>query len=208
MSRNLPTRRPPISWGFRSHGNVAPEPGPERYGTVDGCRPALRNRQGGKGAGMNETSVGGSMCERTMRELDLHLGEEPLSAIPEVLEHFRQCAACSKELEDRKRMRDRFRSRSIWRRRGWRPGFGAAFASPSARIPGTPLSSGSRGVGSEPGRRGRIRIGAFETYHRIPGILYRVRFEPCRGGNESRVRGSRALLVFRNSPRIRLRSRR
>ena len=59
---------------------------------------------------MNETSLGDRMCERAMRELDSHFGEEPLSAIPEVLEHFRKCSACSRELEDRTRMRDRLRT--------------------------------------------------------------------------------------------------
>jgi hypothetical protein len=59
---------------------------------------------------MNETRSGNRMCERALRELDSHFGEEPLSAIPEVLEHFRQCPACSKELEDRTLMRDRLRT--------------------------------------------------------------------------------------------------
>jgi hypothetical protein len=45
-----------------------------------------------------------------MRALDLGFGQQPLSENPAVMEHFRQCAACSKELEDRERMRDRLKT--------------------------------------------------------------------------------------------------
>src|SRR5439155_20733614 len=40
----------------------------------------------------------------------LQLGDELVSAIPEVVEHFRQCSACAREFEARKRMRDRLKT--------------------------------------------------------------------------------------------------